>query len=167
MKIVKFLFTPVFMGALFIIFALSMAVATFIENDFGSAAAYSFVYDTYWFELILLLLVVNLTGQIFEYKLYRKAKLTVLFFHLAFVIMILGAGITRYFGFEGSIHIREGQEENRCFSATKYIGYSFKDNTGKILGENSRKYSFTSKTADNYHSRININQEPVERKSLK
>jgi cytochrome c-type biogenesis protein CcsB len=162
MKVVKFLFTPVFMGVLFVLFALSMAVATFIENDFGSAAAYSFVYDTFWFELILLLLVVNLTGQIFELKLYRKAKLTVLFFHLAFVIMILGAGITRYFGYEGSIHIREGQEENRSFSTAKYIGYSIKDNTGNILGENSRKYSLTSKTADNYRSRININQATFE-----
>src|SRR5659263_266284 len=126
MKFIKFLFSPVFMGIFFVLFALSMAVATFIENDFGSAAAYSYVYDTRWFELILLLLVANLTGQIFEYKLYKRAKLTVFFFHVAFIIMITGAGITRYFGYEGSIHIREGKEENKCFSSAKYIGYTIK-----------------------------------------
>ncbi|NLJ42277.1 MAG: hypothetical protein GX431_01380, partial [Bacteroidales bacterium] len=46
MKITKFLFSPVFMGIMFIIFAASMAAATFIENDYGSAASYNFVYDT-------------------------------------------------------------------------------------------------------------------------
>ena len=45
------------MGVLFVLFAIAMAVATFIENDFGSAAAYSLVYDTRWFELILFLLM--------------------------------------------------------------------------------------------------------------
>jgi len=40
MKILKFLLSPVFMGSLFIIFAFAMAAATFIENDYGSEAAY-------------------------------------------------------------------------------------------------------------------------------
>jgi cytochrome c-type biogenesis protein CcsB len=162
MKYLKFLLTPVFMGILFVLFALAMAVATFVENDFGSAAAYSFVYDTKWFELILLLLVINLTGQILEYKLYRKAKLTVFFFHVAFIIMIIGAAITRYFGYEGSIHIREGKEENKCFSSAKYIGYFIKDDRGTLLAENSKKYTLTSKTADNYRSRINAAGEKYE-----
>jgi cytochrome c biogenesis protein ResB len=148
MKYLKFLFTPVFMGILFALFALAMAVATFIENDFGSAAAYSIVYDTRWFELILLLLVANLIGQIFEYKLYKKSKLTVFFFHVAFIVMIFGAGITRYFGYEGSIHIREGKEENLCYSTSKYIGYSIKDENGNLLTEHSKKYSLSSRTAE-------------------
>lgn len=79
-----FLFTPWFMGVLFVIFAVSMAFATFYENDFGAQAARTLVYDTKWFELIMLLMVVNLIGQIFSYKLYKKQKLTILFFHLAF-----------------------------------------------------------------------------------
>ena len=153
MKYLKFLFSPVFMGVLFVLFAIAMAVATFIENDFGSAAAYSLVYDTRWFELILFLLVVNLLGQIIVHKLYNKSKLTVFFFHVAFIIMIVGAGITRYFGYEGSIHIREGNEENKCFSSAKYIGYTIKDERDNILAENSKKYSLTSRTADNYKSR--------------
>jgi hypothetical protein len=61
MKITKFLFSPFFMGILFIIFAASMAAATFIENDYGLSAAYNFVYDRRWFELILVLLSANLS----------------------------------------------------------------------------------------------------------
>ena len=64
MKYLKFLFSPVLMGLLFLAFAMSMAVATFLENDFGSPAAYSMVYNTKWFELILLLLAANLIGQL-------------------------------------------------------------------------------------------------------
>jgi cytochrome c-type biogenesis protein CcsB len=162
MKYLKFLFTPVFMGILFALFALAMAVATFIENDFGSAAAYSIVYDTRWFELILLLLVANLIGQIFEYKLYKKSKLTVFFFHVAFIVMIFGAGITRYFGYEGSIHIREGKEENLCYSTSKYIGYSIKDENGNLLTEHSKKYSLSSRTADNYKRKLTVGGEKFE-----
>jgi cytochrome c-type biogenesis protein CcsB len=145
------------MGILFVVFALSMAIATFLENDYGSPAAYSMVYGTKWFELILLLLVVNLVGQVVTLKLLRKGKLTVALFHLSFIIMIAGAGITRYFGWEGSIHIREGEEQVECFSTEKYIGYSVKDNLGNIIADNSQKYSLTSVSADNYEKSIKIN----------
>ena len=138
------------MGVLFVLFAVAMAAATFIENDFGSAAAYSMVYNTRWFELILLLLAVNLVGQMIIFKLYKRSKLPVFLFHLSFILMIIGAGITRYFGWEGSIHIREGEEQNTCFSNEKYIGYVIKDATGNIIDSRSDKYSMTSVSADNY-----------------
>jgi hypothetical protein len=96
MKVTKFLFSSGFMGILFAVFAVAMAMATFVENDYGSASAYSTVYNTWWFELILLLLAVNLVGQMIIFKLYKKEKLPVFLFHLSFVVMIIGAGITRY-----------------------------------------------------------------------
>ena len=46
------------MGVLFIVFAMSMAFATFYENDFGAIAAKLLVYDTWWFELIFVLMIV-------------------------------------------------------------------------------------------------------------
>ena len=62
------------MGILFVVFAVAMAVATFLENDFGSAAAYSMVYNTKWFELILLLLAVNLVGQVSSIEICSERK---------------------------------------------------------------------------------------------
>ncbi|HUX97433.1 MAG TPA: c-type cytochrome biogenesis protein CcsB [Bacteroidales bacterium] len=157
MKYIKFLFTPVMMGILFVIFALSMAVATFLENDFGSAAAYSMVYDSRWFELILILLAANLIGMLINYNMFRKQKLPVALFHLAFIMMIAGAGITRYFGWEGNIHIREGESQDECYSTVKRIGYTLKDNNGSAVSSDSRKYTLTSVSADNYSNKININ----------
>ena len=150
------------MGILFVVFAVSMAVATFIENDYGSPAAYSMIYNTLWFELILLLLAVNLIGQLIIFKLFKKTRLPGALFHLAFVVMIIGAGITRYFGWEGSIHIREGEEQNVCFSNDKYIGYTIKNSEGNVLTSRSDKYSMTSVSADNYTRKVKINNRDFE-----
>lgn len=157
MKYLRFLFSPVFMGLLFLAFALSMAVATFFENDFGSPAAYKMVYDTKWFELILLLLAVNLVGQLINYKLFRIAKLPVALFHLSFLLLIAGAGITRYFGWEGNMHIREGEEQSECSTNEKYIGYKVKGTDGNVLSGRLDKYSLTSVSADEYRKVIKIN----------
>jgi cytochrome c-type biogenesis protein CcsB len=155
MKIFKFLFSPVTMGGLLIVFAISMAIATFIENDYGSGAAYSMVYNTRWFELILFFLSVNLIGRLIILKLFRKSKLPVTLFHLSFILMILGAAITRYFGWEGTIHIREGETEKICYSNDNFIGFTLKKETGEIIAFDSKKYSLTSRSADYYKKKIN------------
>jgi cytochrome c-type biogenesis protein CcsB len=140
MKIRKILFSPMLMGILFVVFAGAMAVATFIENDFGSPAAYKSVYGTRWFEFILLLLAVNLAGQIFEFKLYRREKLTVFIFHAAFIIILIGSAVTRYFGYDGTFHVREGETENRCYSGSNIITVTASDMSGKFLGEVHSRY---------------------------
>jgi len=150
----KFLFSPVFMGVMLLVFAVSMAVATFIGNDYGLSAAFNFVYNTRWFELILLLLVINLAGQVITIKLYRREKLTVFLFHASFIIIIAGAGITRYTGLEGTMHIREGVTENRYRSAERFLGYSLYDIDGAVISGHSGKYSMTTVSADNYRKKF-------------
>jgi cytochrome c-type biogenesis protein CcsB len=162
MKILKLIFSPFFMGVFFVIFAAAMAAATFIENDFGSAASYNMVYNTRWFELIMLLLSVNLIGQTIIFKLFRKGKLPIALFHLSFVLMIAGAGITRYFGWEGSIHIREGETSSSCYFSEKYIGYRVMDNSKSVIASHSARYTMTSRTADNYKRNITLNNKKYE-----
>jgi len=123
------------MGILSLVFAVAMALATFIENDFGSAASYGLVYDTRWFELIMILLAANLAGQLIIFKLFRKEKLPVALFHLAFILMIAGAGITRYSGWEGTMHIREGAAENVCYSDEKYITFRIRNDKGETIAQ--------------------------------
>ncbi|ALO15067.1 Cytochrome c biogenesis protein CcsA [Salinivirga cyanobacteriivorans] len=104
----KLLFSPATMVVLLIMAAFFMGLATFIENDFGPKAAKNAIYNAWWFEVLLFLLAVNFFGSIFDRKLYKKRKWPVLLFHIAFVIILIGAAITRYFGYEGTMHIREG-----------------------------------------------------------
>src|SRR5512133_2592511 len=156
MKYFKFLISPVFMGILFVVFAVAMAVATFIENDFGAAASYGMVYNTRWFELILLLLAINLVGQLFIFKLFRTSRLPGALFHLSFIIMLAGAAITRYYGWEGSIHIREGEVQDKCFSTDKYINYSVKDENGAEITSGSEKYTMTKSMAESFGKKLDL-----------
>jgi len=145
------------MGVLFILFAISMAFATFIENDFGSIVARKWVYGSRWFELILFLLLVNLIGQIFERNLLNRKKLTILLFHLSFILIVIGAGITRYFGFDGSIHIREGEVQSVCTSSEKYIHLTVKDKSDKGILHDEKQLDITPKSIDRYTKKFAIN----------
>jgi len=98
------------------VFAVSIAYSTFIENSRGTEVAHKLVYNAKWFELLLLLLAINLIGNVIQYKLVSRRKWSILLFHMAFVVMLLGAAITRYTGTEGLMHIREGMQSNEFSS---------------------------------------------------
>ena len=42
-------------------------------------------------------------------------------FHVAFIIIIFGAGITRFIGYEGMMQIYEGETENTFLSDNVYL----------------------------------------------
>ncbi|HHG74475.1 MAG TPA: hypothetical protein ENK22_05470, partial [Persephonella sp.] len=106
---------------LLIIFAAVIGAATFIENDFGRETSYALIYGTKWFEVLLTLLTVNLIGNIFRYKMWQPKKLPLFIFHLSFIVIFIGAAVTRYFGYEGMMHIREKQEQNKIFSRDPFL----------------------------------------------
>lgn len=114
------------MVALLFIFALSCAVATFVENDHGTETAWALVYGAKWFEALQVLLGAGLVANIVRFRLYDKKKLPAFVFHVAFLIILIGAGTTRYFGYEGVMHIREGDTENRMLSADAFLQLSAK-----------------------------------------
>lgn len=101
---------------LLLIFGVSIGYATFAENTSGTEHAKNVVYNAKWFELLFLLLIVNLIGSIFRYNLINRRKWSVLLFHLAFICMIIGAAVTRYIGYEGIMHIRQGETSNEISS---------------------------------------------------
>ena len=109
------------MGLILVALAVSIAVATFVENDFGPETARSHIYNATWFELLFLLGSINLLGSMIIYRVIRKSKLTILVFHLSFILILIGAGITRYLGFTGIIHIREGQNSSAVISDEAYL----------------------------------------------
>ena len=120
-KIVQFFFSTRLTGILLFLFAMAMAIATFIENDYGTPTAKAYIYNAKWFESILLLLAINFAGNIEKYKLFKWEKLPILLFHLSFIIIILGAAITRYIGFEGVMPIAEGKTEHLIISNQTYL----------------------------------------------
>jgi cytochrome c-type biogenesis protein CcsB len=106
---------------LLLAFAFAMATATFIEEKYDTATAFKFIYGAKWFEIIMLLLAINFIGNIYRYNLLSKKKLAGLLFHSAFIVIIIGAGVTRYLGYEGMMHIREGQSSNTIVSQEQVL----------------------------------------------
>ncbi len=109
------------MAVLLFVYAVAMAVATFVENDYGTATAKAIIYEAKWFEAIMLLLIINFIGNISRYRLWRKEKWPVLIFHLAFIFIFIGGAITRYISFEGIMHIREGETSNEIITDKNYF----------------------------------------------
>jgi len=99
-----------------ILLGLSIAVATFVENDYGTQSAQALVYKARWFEALLLLFSVSIVYNIIRYKMYRRPKWGQLTLHMAFLLIAVGALITRYIGYEGILHLRNGQESRMMVS---------------------------------------------------
>ncbi len=121
MQFLKFIFSTKTTLVLFIAFATAMGVATFIENDHGTAVARGLVYEAWWFEVIMIWMAINFLAHIRQYKLFHSSRWPIGLFHIAFVIIILGAGVTRYLSTEGIVRIREGKSENTFYTTAKFL----------------------------------------------
>ena len=158
-KFLNFLFSMQMMGTLIALFALSIAAATFIENDFGTQAAKAIVYNATWFEVLLLLITVNLAANIYRYKLYKKDKWSMGLFHAAFIIILVGSGITRYIGYEGSMHIREGKASNQITSIDSYVDILVEKDGQQV--SKSKKLNITAFNSVNVNEKLNLDDKSV------
>lgn len=135
-KLVSILFSTRTMAILFLTFAIAMGAGTFIESKYNTDTARIWVYNSWWFEGIMLFFMINFIGNIKRYNLLRKEKWATLMLHLSFVLILLGAFITRYISYEGMMPIREGATENVFYSDKMYLTL-FVD--GEYQGEMRRR----------------------------
>ncbi|MGH2666838.1 cytochrome c biogenesis protein CcsA [Flavobacterium sp.] len=135
-KIFSFLFSTRLMAFLFIAFAGAMAAGTFIEDSYNTDTARIIVYNSWWFEAIMVFFMINFLGNIKRYQLYKKEKWATLTLHLAFILILLGAFVTRYISYEGMMPIREGATENQVFSDKTFLTVLI---DGQYKGELKRK----------------------------
>ncbi len=132
----KFFFSTRLMAFLFIAFATAMAFGTFIESWYSTETSKIWVYNSLWFEAIMLLFVICFIGNIDRYRLLRWEKWPVLSLHISWILIIIGAFVTRYISFEGMMPIREGNSENVVYSDKTFLT-AYVD--GEINGEVKRK----------------------------
>jgi cytochrome c-type biogenesis protein CcsB len=112
-----------FAGIYLLLFALAIAVATFIENDFGTSAAQELIFKSHWFELLLFLFGGTILANMWRYRLVQQKKWASLLFHLAIIVILIGSAVTRYTGTEGMMHIREGETTNQYLSAESFLQF--------------------------------------------
>ncbi|MGB1113601.1 MAG: cytochrome c biogenesis protein CcsA [Flavobacteriaceae bacterium] len=135
-RILSLLFSTRLTAVLFLAYPTAMAFGTFIESGYSTDTAKIWIYNAWWFELLMVLMAVNFIGNIFKYRLLRKEKWAVLGLHLSFLLILLGAFVTRYFGYEGVMPIREGATENQFLSEKTYLTVYV---DGEINGQARRK----------------------------
>ena len=140
------------------LFGVSIGVATFIENDYGTQTARALIYKAKWFEVFLAYFIAILTYQIIKYKTY-KTKFPVFLFHFAFIIIALGALITRYIGYEGIMHIREGQTTNKMVSDVKVMEVFAKSKDGNASLE--KPLYFSTMTRNSMEERLKVGNKEV------
>lgn len=141
MKLLNFLFSFKATLLLLAILAIGAGVATFIENDFGTSSARVLVYNNTWYEIVLVLTTINLCGIIYKFKMWNN--LPRFLFHFSFVVILLGAIITRYVGYEGIMQIPQGTTTNQMISLEPYLQVTVKDGE-KIVAYKEWQNEFTS-----------------------
>ena len=84
--------------------------------------------------------------NISKYKLYRKEKFPVLLFHISFIVILIGAGITRFTAYEGIMRIREGATSNVIISDRNFVQLHLSKEGHKTVNIQKEKYFSPLKT---------------------
>ncbi len=146
--------------AVFVLFSFGVIVgtATFIENDYGTQTAQALIYKAKWFEVFLAYFAALLVYNMLKYKSY-KSKPAVFLFHFSFLIIAIGALITRYIGYEGIMHIREGQSTNLMVSDVKLLQVAATQGE-KTAGLEKALY-FSTMTKNSLSESLNVGDKKV------
>ena len=148
-----------------LIFALSIGYATFIENDYGTQTARALVYNSRWFEILLFYFIAIVVYNIFKFKMYKRDKWGQLVLHIAFLLIAIGAALTRFIGYEGILHLREGQSSNKMVSDYMVLNVNIKDNNKSYHYE--KKMLLSSMTKNNLKEKIKVNNKELNIELLK
>ncbi|MFA5046054.1 MAG: cytochrome c biogenesis protein CcsA [Paludibacter sp.] len=153
-KLIDGFFSMITSVILLVIFAAAIGYATFAENSSGTEYAKHLVYNSAWFEILLIISIINLAGSILKYKLINKRKWPVLLFHLAFICILIGAGVTRYFGSEGVMHIRQGETSDEILTEKTAVKIIAEYNGKKV--EKNTEVNFSPTGSNQFSEALSI-----------
>ncbi len=141
------------------LFGVTIGVATFIENDYGTQTARALVYKAQWFEVFLAYFVAILIYNMIRVKSY-KGKPAVFLFHFSFLVIAIGALVTRYVGYEGVMHIREGETSAVMVSDANVLQvYAEAD---KARASVEKELYLSSMTTNRLKESLSVGQKKVE-----
>jgi len=135
-KLVSFIISTKFTAILFVLFPLSMGIGTFIESYYNTTTAKILIYNAWWFELMMVFFVINFLFNIKRYNLITLSKWPILLLHISWILIIVGAGVTRYIGYEGVMPIRENSSSDKFLSEETHLTALI---DGEINGEPIRR----------------------------
>lgn len=120
-KFLRFLFSMKMMSLGLVIFLFAIGTATILESMYNIQTAKIIIYNAAWFEILLVFLGLSLIANIFRYKMWAREKIAMLMFHLSFIVILIGAGITRYISFEGIMQLPEPDPQTGILRPVEHI----------------------------------------------
>ena len=160
----KYIFSMKMAVLMLFLFAVIAGGATFIENDYGTQTAQALVYKATWFEVFLGYFISILVYQLIKNKTW-KSKPAVFLFHISFLVIAIGAAITRYIGYEGVMPIREGATSHTMVSATKVLQVHAKEGKDEDIIE--EELYFSSMTPNSLTQSLSVGDKTVKVELLK
>lgn len=94
-------------------FAYVLALGTVQESLHGTPYAKEAVYNTWWFELLLLVLGINVLCAALSRFPWKKHHTGFVVTHAGILIILLGSFVTQKWGIDGSIALAEGETSDR------------------------------------------------------
>lgn len=116
---------------LMVLYAACIGWATFVEKEYGSIVAHDVIYASWWFELLNAWLGLSLFGCMLKSVKYNGFKVSVHTFHFALIVIIMGAGITRYYGFEGNMVLEDGGSSSFIESRDNFLNVLVSNDVGE------------------------------------
>ncbi len=147
-KFIRALFSMRMMALAMLVFLVAIGAATMIESTYDIQTAKIMIYNAWWFECLLVFLCFNLIANIIRYRMFQREKIAMLTFHISFIVIITGAGITRFLSFEGLMVIREGESSDLIYATEPHFWYNINQN-GKLVATGSEKKLMSEQT-NNY-----------------
>ena len=92
---------------LIIFLVIAIAVATVLENRYGTHYALQHVYGAWWFVCLWAMLALAGCWLMYKRKMWKQPSVMLL--HLSFLVILLGALATYLTSHKGMVHLREGE----------------------------------------------------------
>jgi DNA-binding beta-propeller fold protein YncE len=91
--------------------ALALGLATFVEAAYGTPAVQFYVYQTWWFEAILVLLAINIfCAAAIRYP-WKRYQTGFVITHIGLLTLLFGAFISRTKGIDAQVTVFEGEAD--------------------------------------------------------
>lgn len=117
------------------VFFVAIGGATFLESTYDTQTSKLYIYNAMWFNLLLTYLALNLIANIMRHRMIQMKKWAVLLFHVSFIVILIGAAVTRFVSFEGMMVIPEGEKTNFLYSSNPHISFRITDKVQQLTND--------------------------------
>lgn len=103
----------------------AVAAGTIFESRHNSEYARIAVYDSWWFQIVLGLLALNVFCAMMSRYPWKAQQTGFVITHIGILILLSGSWVTKIYGVDGSLAFEEGQTESTVVMPRLMLAYQF------------------------------------------